>query len=47
MRLRKVRNHAGETQKTLAELLGVSPNQMGEMENGGGGNHLGTTCPAL
>ena len=34
LRLRKVRNQAKETQKQLADLLCVSSNQIGEMENG-------------
>lgn len=37
-RLRTLRKQAGETQKELAELLGVKPNQIGEMENGRGGS---------
>ena len=36
MRLRELRKKAGETQKDLAALLGVSVNQIGEMENGRG-----------
>lgn len=40
IRLRKVRNKAKETQKELAELLGVSPNQIGEIENGRGATTL-------
>lgn len=34
MRLRELRKLRGETQQELAELLGVKPNQIGEMENG-------------
>ena len=33
-RLRALRNRAGETQKALADFLGVKQNQIGEMENG-------------
>ena len=33
-RLRGLRKLRGETQQELAELLGVKPNQIGEMENG-------------
>ena len=40
LRLRKVRGQAGETQKQLAEILGVKPNQVGEMENGRGATTL-------
>ena len=32
-RLREVRNKAGERQADVAELLGVKPNQIVEMEN--------------
>ena len=32
--LKKLRNRAGEKQADLAELLGVKPNQIVEMENG-------------
>ena len=35
-RLRELRKEAGEKQKDLAGLLGVSVNQIGEMENGRG-----------
>ena len=38
--LRKVTNHNKETQKALAEYLGVKPNQIGEMENGRGATTL-------
>ena len=34
IRLRELRKLRGETQQELAELLGVKPNQIGEMENG-------------
>ena len=34
LRLKKLRNQAGEKQADLAELLGVKPNQIVEMENG-------------
>lgn len=34
LRLKKLRTHAGEKQADLAELLGVKPNQIVEMENG-------------
>ena len=34
LRLKKLRNQAGETQAQLAALLGVKPNQVVEMENG-------------
>ena len=34
LRLKKLRNRAGEKQADLAELLGVKPNQIVEMENG-------------
>lgn len=34
LRLKKLRNQAGEKQAGLAELLGVKPNQIVEMENG-------------
>ncbi|MCI9671208.1 MAG: helix-turn-helix transcriptional regulator [Lawsonibacter sp.] len=34
LRLKKLRNQAGEKQTDLAELLGVKPNQIVEMENG-------------
>lgn len=40
LRLRKVRNQAKETQKQLADLLCVSSNQIGEMENGRGATTL-------
>ena len=40
LRLRKVRSQNHETQKELAELLGVKPNQIGEMENGRGATTL-------
>lgn len=40
LRLRKVRKQAKETQKQLAVLLDVSPNQVGEMENGRGATTL-------
>lgn len=43
LRLRKLRSKSRETQKELAELLGVKPNQIGEMENGRGA----TTLPKL
>ena len=33
-RLRGLRKLRGETQQELAALLGVKPNQIGEMENG-------------
>ena len=33
-RLRGLRKLRDETQQELAELLGVKPNQIGEMENG-------------
>ncbi len=33
-RLKDLRKLCGETQQELAELLGVKPNQIGEMENG-------------
>ena len=33
-RLRALRKQRGETQQELAGLLGVKPNQIGEMENG-------------
>ena len=33
-RLRALRKQRGEKQQELAELLGVKPNQIGEMENG-------------
>ena len=36
LRLKKLRLQAKETQKELAELIGVKPNQIGEMENGRG-----------
>ena len=34
LRLKKLRTGAGEKQADLAELLGVKPNQIVEMENG-------------
>jgi transcriptional regulator with XRE-family HTH domain len=34
LRLKKLRNQAGEKQADLAALLGVKPNQIVEMENG-------------
>ena len=34
LRLKKLRMEAHETQKQLAELLGVTQNQIGEMEQG-------------
>lgn len=34
LRLRELRKLRGETQQELAELLGIKPNQIGEMENG-------------
>ena len=34
LRLKKLRMEAHETQKQLAELLGVTQNQIGEMEHG-------------
>ena len=34
LRLKKLRNQMGEKQADLAELLGVKPNQIVEMENG-------------
>lgn len=34
LRLKKLRNQTGEKQADLAELLGVKPNQIVEMENG-------------
>ena len=34
LRLKKLRNRAGEKHADLAELLGVKPNQIVEMENG-------------
>lgn len=34
LRLKKLRTQAGEKQADLAELLGVKPNQIVEMENG-------------
>ena len=34
LRLKKLRDQAGEKQGDLAELLGVKPNQIVEMENG-------------
>ena len=34
LRLKKLRKQAGEKQAELAELLGVKPNQIVEMENG-------------
>ena len=40
LRLRKVRGQSHETQRELAELLGVKPNQIGEMENGRGATTL-------
>ena len=40
LRLRKMRKGAKETQKQLASLLGVSPNQVGEIENGRGATTL-------
>ena len=40
LRLRKLRNRDKETQKDLAEFLGVKPNQIGEMENGRGATTL-------
>lgn len=40
LRLRKIRKGANETQKQLATLLGVSPNQVGEIENGRGATTL-------
>ena len=40
LRLRKMRSKSHETQKELAELLGVKPNQIGEMENGRGATTL-------
>ena len=40
LRLRKMRKGAKETQKQLAALLGVSPNQVGEIENGRGATTL-------
>ncbi|ANU41885.1 transcriptional regulator [Flavonifractor plautii] len=40
LRLRKIRNHHKETQKSLADFLGVKPNQIGEMENGRGATTL-------
>ena len=40
LRLRNLRNHNKETQKALAEYLGVKPNQIGEMENGRGATTL-------
>lgn len=40
LRLRRVRNQAKETQKQLAALLGVSSNQVGEIENGRGATTL-------
>lgn len=40
LRLRKIRTHSRETQKELAERLGVKPNQIGEMENGRGATTL-------
>ena len=39
-RLRQLRRQAGETQKELAQLLGVKPNQIGEMEHGRGGSTI-------
>ena len=39
-RLREMRSRRKETQKELAELLGVKPNQIGEMENGRGATTL-------
>lgn len=43
LHLRKLRSQRQETQKELAELLRVKPNQIGEMENGRGA----TTLPKL
>ncbi|MBS6216300.1 MAG: helix-turn-helix transcriptional regulator [Clostridiales bacterium] len=40
LRLRKMRSHNHETQRELAEVLGVKPNQIGEMENGRGATTL-------
>ena len=40
LRLKKLRNHNKETQKALADYLGVKPNQIGEMENGRGATTL-------
>ena len=40
LRLRKIRSRNHETQKELAEILGVKPNQIGEMENGRGATTL-------
>ena len=40
LRLRKIRSRNHETQKELAEILGVKPNQIGEMENGRGATAL-------
>ncbi len=34
LRLKKLRQKAGETQAALAVLIGVKPNQIVEMENG-------------
>ena len=34
IRLKELRKLRGETQQELAELLGIKPNQIGEMENG-------------
>lgn len=34
LRLKKLRQRAGEKQAELAELIGVKPNQVVEMENG-------------
>lgn len=34
IRLKRLREQKGEQQKSLAELLGVKPNQISEMENG-------------
>ena len=34
LRLKKLRGQAGEKQADLAQLLGVRPNQIVEMENG-------------
>ncbi|MCI7472734.1 MAG: helix-turn-helix domain-containing protein [Clostridiales bacterium] len=32
--MKELRKLRGETQQELAELLGIKPNQIGEMENG-------------
>ena len=40
LRLRKLRDRDRETQKDLAQFLGVKPNQIGEMENGRGATTL-------